>query len=406
MRHHTGHLQEHLSEITEHTEQTLAGIRIVKAFGNEQYEVDRFVRRSDRVFRSVLRTIRVRLIMAPAVEVLGAIGIILVLWVGGMQIVMQGSQLSFGSLTWFVLVLQQVASGAKNLGNISVNLSAAGVAADRVFTLLDVKSDLREKPDAIKLKWAEGRVAFRNVSFAYHAGIPVLADIDFTMESGQVVALVGPTGSGKTTIAALIPRFYDVSAGRIEVDGVDVRDCTLKSLRAQIAIVPQDTVLFAGTLRENIAYGRLDATEAEIGEAARLANAWEFIERLPQGLETPVGERGTTLSGGQRQRIALARAVLRNPRLLILDEATSALDSRSEALVQEALGRVVENRTTLVIAHRLSTVRHADRILVLRDGRIVEDGRHEELLARGGLYSELYRTQFRSDEGSGPRGRE
>ncbi|HEU4752966.1 MAG TPA: ABC transporter ATP-binding protein [Armatimonadota bacterium] len=406
MRSYAGQLQHSLAYITEHAEETIAGIRVVKAFGNEEYEAARFRDRSQAVLRSVLRTMRVRFVMSPLVELLGAIAIILVLWVAGNQIINDPkSKLTFGTLVFFVVVLRQVADGARNLGNISVNLSQAAVAADRVFTLLDVKNDIAEKREAIELSRLEGQVRFENVSFAYSPGIPVLAGISFTMEPGEVVALVGPTGAGKTSIAALIPRFYDVSGGAIKVDGVDVRDCTIKSLRDQIGIVPQETTLFAGTLRENIAYGRLGAREEEIIAAAKLANAWEFIEKLADGLDTVIGERGTRLSGGQRQRIAIARAVLRDPRILILDEATSSLDTQSEALVQDALRKVTQHRTTLVIAHRLSTIRNANKILVIKDGQIAEAGRHEELLVRGGLYSDLYHTQFRW-EATEPRGLE
>jgi subfamily B ATP-binding cassette protein MsbA len=403
IRGYTGQVQHHLSRITEHAEETLSGVRVVKAFGNEDYEAERFRERSNSIFRSVLRTLRVRYAMSPMVEMLGAVAIILVLWIAGNQIITDpNSKLSFGNLIFFVLVLRHVADGARNLGNISVNLGAAGVAADRVFTLLNVKNDIQDKPDAIELKRVEGRIAFEDVGFAYSSGIPVLAGISFTMEPGETVALVGPTGAGKTTIAALIPRFYDVTRGAVKVDGVDVRDCTLKSLRGQIGIVPQETVLFAGSLRENIAYGRLGASEEEIIAAAKQANAWEFIERLPEGLDTLIGERGARLSGGQRQRVAIARAILRDPRILILDEATSSLDTQSEALVQDALKKVTEHRTTLVIAHRLSTIRSANKILVVKEGRIVESGPHEELLAHGGVYSNLYRTQFRWEEGGSP----
>jgi len=386
-------VQEDLATVTEHADETLAGIRTIKAFGNEAHEIGRFEGRSRDVFRSVLRALRIRLTLFPTVELLGTLAILGVLWIGGAQIVMGQGAFTFGDLTWFVLVLKEVGNAARNAGNIAVNLGAAGAAADRIYTLLAIRSDLPEKPDARPLANVRGRVALEGVSFAYAGGEPVLEDVSFTLEPGQVVALVGPTGSGKTTVAGLIPRFYDVTAGRVTLDGVDVRDCHLPSLRAQIGIVPQDPALFAGTLRENIAYGRLDASPAEIEAAARTANAWEFIERLPAGLDTVVGERGTRLSGGQRQRIAIARAVLRNPRVLLLDEATSALDAQSEALVQEALQRLVADRTTLVIAHRLSTVRDADAIVVLRDGRVEEVGRHADLLRAGGHYAELHAAQ-------------
>jgi subfamily B ATP-binding cassette protein MsbA len=395
-RHYAGQLQHGHAQITEHAEETLSGVRVVKAFGNEEYEAQRFEQRSTAVFRSQLRTLRVRYIMSPLVEMLGAVAIMLVVWVAANLMVNKLSAgLTFGKLVFFVLVLQQVANAARNAGNISVNLSAAGVAADRVFTLLQVKNEIVEKPEAIELPRLEGRIEFDQVSFAYSPGIPVLAGISFVMEPGEVVALVWPTGAGKTIIDALIPRFYDVTAGAIRVDGVDIRDCTVRSLRGQVGIVPQETVLFAGTVRDNILYGRLGASEEEVIEAARLANAWEFIEKLPQGLETTIGERGTRLSGGQRQRLAIARAVLRDPRILILDEATSSLDTQSEALVQDALRKVTAQRTTLVIAHRLSTIRNANKILVIKDGQIAEAGAHDELLAAGGIYSDLYRTQFR-----------
>ena len=391
-------VQESLADITGHADETLSGIRVVKAFGAEDYEKGRFDRHSRDVFRSILRALRVRLVMVPTVEMLGAIALIGVLWIGGLQIIRGEGQLTVERLIFFILVLRQVADGAKNLGGISVNLSTAGVAADRVFTLLAARSDVQDPPEAIELTRVAGRVQFDRVGFAYSPGIPVLADISFTMEPGEVVALVGPTGSGKTTIAALIPRFYEATEGVIRVDGTDIRHCTLRSLRRQIGVVPQDNLLFSGTLRDNIAYGSPDAAAAEIERAARMANAWEFIERLPEGLNTMIGERGTRLSGGQRQRIAIARAILRDPRILILDEATSSLDAHSEALIQDALQKLVRDRTTLVIAHRLSTIRNADRILVIQDGHIVETGTHTELLGRNGVYAELYSTQFRAPE--------
>ncbi len=405
-RQYTEQLQGSRADVIDLAEETLAGGRVVRAFGREAYEIRRFQKANDNVFRGMMRSARVRLAMKPSIEMMGALSIMLVLWVGGIQIVKGWGNLTLGTLTWFVLVLQQIANSAQEAGRISIGFAAAGVAADRIFTVLSHKSEITEKPDAIPLKDVTGHVTFEQVEFAYTGGIPVLAEISFEMQPGETVAIVGPTGAGKTTIAALIPRFYDVTNGAIRIDGVDVRDCTLASLRDQIGIVPQDTMLFAGTLRENIAYGRLNASDEELIEAAKLANAWEFIERLPEGLETRVGERGVMLSGGQRQRIAIARAVLRNPRILILDEATSSLDTQSEALVQDALQKVTKHRTTLVIAHRLTTIRNAHKILVLKEGHLVEMGRHDELLAKGGIYSDLYRTQFRwegDDNGRAPR---
>jgi len=395
-------LQKARARLLDVAQESLSGARIVKAFANEKYEKRRFYERSREQMRVMLAQVRLRFAFTQGTELLGVTSSFLVLYVGVWQVVNRPDLLTLGSLIWFVLVMRQVVDGVRDVGLIFMGVSQTAVGADRVFTLLDRPSDIRDAPDAVELPRGEGRLAFENVRFAYRAGIPVLDGISFTVRPGEVVAVVGPTGAGKSTIASLIVRFYDVTGGAVRIDGVDVRECTLVSLRRQIGIVPQDTALLAGTLRENIAYGRLGASEEEIITAAKQANAWEFIERLPQGLDAPVGERGVTLSGGQRQRIAIARAILRDPRLLILDEATSSLDANSEALVQDALGRLMTHRTTLVIAHRLSTIRDADRILVLREGSIVEEGRHEELLARNGVYADLYRTQYREQEALAP----
>jgi subfamily B ATP-binding cassette protein MsbA len=395
MRRYTARLQAALAEVSEVAEETLAGQRAVKAFGNERYEIARFEEKSSSVFRSIMRTVRVRAAMGPLLELMGAVAMLVVLWFGGREIVHGSETLTLGALPAFVYVLKEIADAARNLGSITLLASAISAAAGRIFALLDLPVEIEDRPGARPLERVAGRVAFDHVHFAYRSGIPVLQEIHFSIEPGQVVALVGKSGAGKTTIGALIPRFYDVTAGAVRIDGVDVRDVTLESLRREIGIVPQDPHLFAGTVRENILYGRLDATDEEVVEAAKAANAHGFISELSAGYDTLIGERGVRLSGGQRQRISIARAILRDPRILILDEATSSLDNESEALVQDALQRLVAHRTTLVIAHRLSTIRHADVILVVDQGQIVERGTHDQLLQLGGVYASLYRTQFR-----------
>jgi ATP-binding cassette, subfamily B, bacterial MsbA len=400
MRRHSQAAQGSLADVSAIVEETLAGIRVVQSFVMESHEVARFTAESRRAFRYLMRGARVRATLGPVLESFSAIGMVFVLWFGGRQVIAGG--LTIGELGGFVLVLSMIAGAFRSLGNIHVQLQQGRAAAERIFELLDVAPTIADRPGVRDLPRLEGAVAFEHVTFGYVRDLPVLRDLSFSLRPGEIGALVGESGSGKSTVANLIPRFYDVGQGSVRVDGFDVRDVPCASLRSQVGIVPQETLLFSGTVRENIAYGRLDATQTEIEEAARAANAHEFVMNLPDGYATLVGERGLTLSGGQRQRIAIARALLKDPRILILDEATSSLDARAEALVQEALERLMAGRTTLVIAHRLSTVRKADQILVMDAGRIVERGTHDELLRMEGVFARLYHRQFGAARADGP----
>jgi subfamily B ATP-binding cassette protein MsbA len=314
-----------------------------------------------------------------------------VLWRGSLLILSGG--MTAGELTVFLSYLASFFKPVKDLASMNNSIAQTAVAVERIRTILDADAVLPEKADA-KKQTIKGEIVFDHVAFAYDASCPVLRDVSFTVKPGQMIGVVGPTGGGKSTIMSLIPRFYDPSAGAVRVDGIDVRDYRLQALRDQIGYVLQETVLFRGTVRDNIAYGRVGATDEEIVEAAKLANADEFIARMPNGYQTFVGDRGDTLSGGQRQRIGIARAIIRNNPILILDEPTAALDTESERLVIEALERLMKGRTVLIIAHRLSTIRDADKIIVLKDGVVAEQGTHDQLLALGGAYAELYSVQF------------
>jgi subfamily B ATP-binding cassette protein MsbA len=401
-------VQVKLADITTIIEETVAGVRIIKSFATETHEIRRFSEENERTFLTVIKGVKKSAQLRPIIEFIGAFGIALVLFLGGNEVAYNAKLISkglppisnmttTGALAMFVLLLQQVARAVSDIGGINNTRQQALSAASRIFSeVLDQKSDVQEKPDAGPMPPIEGRIVFESVSFAYNEGEEVLNEISFEAKPGEVIALVGVSGAGKSTLVDLIPRFYDVRSGRILIDDVDIRDVTLHSLRRQIGIVPQETWLFAGTLRDNIAYGNRDATDEQIKNAAYSANAY-FIEGMPDKFDTVVGERGVRLSGGERQRIAIARAILMNPRILILDEATSSLDASSEALVQEALDQLMKGRTTLVIAHRLSTILGANRILVMDKGRIVESGTHAELLGAGGLYSQLYERQFRAE---------
>lgn len=400
-------VQVKLADITTITEETVAGVRIIKSFATENHEITRFSEANEKTFHAVIKGEKRRAQLRPIIEFLGAFGIALVLFLGGNEVARNAhlkhdhlpllSNMDAGGLAMFVVLLQNLARAISDLGGINNTRQQAISAAHRIFTeVLDQVSEVQERPGAVPIPEIEGHVVFENVNFAYGEGELVLKDISFEVKPGEVVALVGLSGAGKSTVVDLIPRFYDVNSGRITVDGINIRDVTLHSLRKQIGIVPQETWLFAGTLRDNIAYGKRDATDEEIRSAAYAANAY-FIDGMPDKFNTVVGERGVRLSGGERQRIAIARAILMNPRLLILDEATSSLDASSEALVQEALDQLMRNRTTIVIAHRLSTILGADRIIAMKEGQIVQSGTHTELLAQGGLYAQLYERQFRSE---------
>jgi len=386
-------------------EEAISGVRVVQSFTAEGVEEGRYGQGVTQSFLAALKRARLQALMAGVMSFLTFGALAVVLWYGG-RLVMAGS-LTPGNLVTFLFYALQVGGTVVALTGVFNQFQEALGASGRIFELLDERSDLPQPAQPAPLARAEGRVSFEGVSFTYDGEADsdvggtraaVLRDVTLDVPAGQVVALVGPSGAGKTTLVNLIPRFWDVTGGTLRVDGRDVRDYALTDLRAQVGLVPQETLLFSGTVRENILYGRPGARPDEVEAAARAANAHEFIRAFPQGYDTVVGERGVKLSGGQRQRVAIARAILKDPRILILDEATSALDNESEALVQAALERLMQGRTTFVIAHRLSTIRNADRILVMDAGRVTEDGTHAQLLAAGGLYRDLYELQFRAEQ--------
>lgn len=392
--------QEAVGELNSFLQETFVGAKIVKAFGREQYEKERFAAKTRSLFGLEMRQALVRALSSPVNEVLAGIGIALIIWYGGTHVI-RGTYTT-GTFLSFLAAVLMLYEPVKKLSKLNNSLQQGLAATDRIFDILDRAPEVREPADPLPLPRRPHRVAFEGVHFRYDHR-EVLADITLTVEPGEVVAIVGASGAGKTSLVNLIPRFYDVTAGRVAIDGVDIRRVPLQALRREIAIVTQEPILFNDTVRANIAYGNPQAGEAEIVAAARAAYAEEFIRALPQGFETAVGELGGRLSGGQRQRICIARALLKDAPILILDEATSSLDSESEALVQQAFENLMRNRTTFVIAHRLSTVGRAHRIVVLAAGRIVEQGSHEELLAERGEYFKLYTMQTCEAQAAGGR---
>jgi ABC-type multidrug transport system fused ATPase/permease subunit len=387
----TREVRKQQSNIVAVVQQDLESIRVVKAFGRQELEQEELQAVSHATVAAALKARQVKALLSPLVSIIVAFCIGFVLWRGSLLIL--AGWMTAGELTVFLSYLGSFFKPVKDLASMNNSIAQTAVAVERVRTILDADAILPEKPNALEQP-IRGEIAFDHVAFAYDESCPVLRDVSFTVKPGQMIGVVGPTGGGKSTIMSLIPRFYDPSGGKVLVDGIDVRDYRLQSLRNQIGYVLQETVLFRGTVRDNIAYGRVGATDEEIVEAAKLANADEFISRMPNGYQSLVGDRGDTLSGGQRQRIGIARAIIRNNPVLILDEPTAALDTESERLVIEALERLMKGRTVLTIAHRLSTIRDADKIIVLKGGVVAEQGSHDQLLALGGTYAELYSVQF------------
>ena len=388
--------QEEIGQFTTLLEQTIQGARVVKAYRMEEYEKGRFRKIAERVFQLVFKSARIRSMASPIMETLGGVAVALVIFYGGFRVIEES--MNPGAFFSFITALLLAYEPMKRLANLNASLQEGLASAQRLFGLLDTKPNIIDKPDAATLKIKGGNIVLNQVNFSYIPKHPVINGVSLSVPAGKLVALVGPSGAGKSTILNLIPRFYDVDSGIIKIDGIDVKNATLDSLRRNIALVSQDIILFDDTVRANIAYGRPDASEKEITQAAKNAAAHDFIEAMSNGYDTYVGEHGTKVSGGQRQRLAIARAMLKNAPILLLDEATSSLDAESEREVQAALMELMKGRTTLVIAHRLSTVIEADLIHVIDNGKLVESGNHPELLSKNGTYARLYALQFKEQQ--------
>ncbi|MDB4968526.1 MAG: multidrug transporter ATP-binding protein [Myxococcales bacterium] len=386
-------VQEATEILSGEVQERVANIHVIKIFRAEKREVRSFFARARNLFDLTMRNVRVSALSNSLVQWLTQMATLGMIWYGSYRLV--HGKTSMGTVIAFILLLRELYFPVNRISELNSVLHNSLAAIERVFEFLDTQPDVKERPDAVRPETVEGGLRFENVTFGYQPSRPVLHDLELTIRPGEVIALVGPSGAGKSSLIQLVPRFYDPEGGRVLLDGRDIRTLPLRHLRAQVAMVSQETLLFSGTAKDNIRYGRPDASDVEVRAAAEAAHAHEFITALPQGYESLLGERGCRLSGGQKQRIAIARAFLADPRILILDEATSALDSESEALIQDSLAQLMRGRTSIVIAHRLSTILGSDRIAVMDRGRVVEVAPHEELLARGGLYARLYHTQFR-----------
>ncbi|MEN6465453.1 MAG: lipid A export permease/ATP-binding protein MsbA [Syntrophaceae bacterium] len=395
MRRISSSTQVTLASLTSLLQETITGSRIVKAFGMEEHENRRFAKENERLFRLTMKSVVIRAISSPMMEFLGGIGIAVIVFYGGYQVINQTS--TPGTFFSFLAALLMLYEPVKRLTNVNNTIQQGLAGAERVLSILDTVPEIRDRDNAIELPTISRGISLDSVNFSYEDE-PILKGINIEIKAGEMVAFVGMSGGGKTTLVNLIPRFYDIDSGCIRIDGHDIRDVTLKSLRGQIGIVTQQTILFNDTVKHNIAYGDINKGDEDIIKAAKAANAHEFIMKLPDGYDTFIGEQGVKLSGGERQRISIARALLKNAPILILDEATSSLDTEAELEVQEALDKLMKGRTTLVIAHRLSTIRNADRIIVIIDGRIVEEGTHDSLLEKQGAYFKLYNLQFQTQE--------